>query len=139
MAFQDYLIKVGSTASTASTVIPYKYFKYDSYQATYETIDLDSYRDGDGVLQRNALAHRASKVEWETPYIYKTDMDNLMSIIRGAYASSQEQSLYASMYIPEIDDYVTQKVYLVNTTFKVAQNSPLGIIYEPTRICFIAY
>ena len=139
MAYSNYLIKVGSASSTATTLIPNKYFKYDTYNATYETLDLDSYRDGNGLLHRNALEHRCAKVEWETPYIEKVDMDALMSIIRGAYDNAQEQSLYANIYIPEIDDYLTQRVYLVNTSFKIAQNSPTGIIYQPTRICFIAY
>lgn len=133
MAFQGYHIRVGNT------VIPEKYIKYDSLQTTYETLDLDSYRDANGNLHRNALSHRSVKVEFETPYLYHRDMQNLMSIIRNNYVSAKEQSVNLSVYIDELDDYVEQKCYLVNTTWKKAQNSPLGYIYQPTRIAFIGY
>lgn len=133
MAFQGYHIKVGND------VIPEKYIKFDSLQTTYETLDLDSYRDANGTLHRNALSGRKIKVEFNTPYMYHKDMQALMGIIRNNYLSAREQSVMCSVYVDEIDDYVSQKCYLVNTTFKKAQNSPLGYIYEPTRIAFIGY
>ena len=136
--YNGYLIKIGSTP-TPNVEIPFKFMKYDSFQTTYETLDLDSYRDANGVLHRNALAHRCAKVEFETPIMYKHQMDELMALIRSNYENAQEQSLYVKVYLQEIDDYVTQKCYLVNTTFKFEQNSPVGFIYQPTRICFIAY
>lgn len=133
MAFSNFLIEVGTY------VIPDKYIKYDSWQSTYETVDFDSYRDANGYLHRNALADRKIKVEFETPYLYKHDWDALMAAIRGQYVSATEQSANITAYIDEIGDYVTQKCYLVNVNPKVAQNSPLGIIYQPTRICWIGY
>lgn len=133
MAFNDYLIQVGSYQ------IPNKFIKYDSWSSTYETQDYDSYRDENGLLHRNALADRKMKVEFNTPYIYKSDFDTLMAGIRGQFISATEQSANVTAYIDEIADYVTQKCYLVNVNPKVAQNSPNGIIYQPTRICFIAY
>lgn len=133
MAFSNFLIEVGTY------VIPDKYIKYDSWQSTYETVDFDSYRDANGYLHRNALADRKIKVEFETPYLYKHDWDALMTAIRGQYISAVEQSANITAYIDEIGDYVTQKCYLVNVNPKVAQNSPLGIIYQPTRICWIGY
>lgn len=133
MAFQGYHIKVGND------IIPEKYIKYDSLQTTYETLDLDSFRNANGVLIRNALSGRKIKVEFNTPYLFHRDMQDLMRIIRSNYISEREQSLMCSVYVDEIDDYVLQKCYLVNTTFKKAQNSPMGYIYEPTRIAFIGY
>ena len=133
MAFNDYLIQVGSYQ------IPNKFIKYDSWSSTYETQDYDSYRDENGLLHRNALASRKMKVEFNTPYIYKSDFDTLMSGIRGQFISAKEQDANVTAYIDEIADYVTQRCYLVNVNPKVAQNSPNGIIYQPTRICFIAY
>ena len=133
MAYSNFLIEVGTY------VIPDKYIKYDSWQSTYETVDYDSYRDANGYLHRNALPDRKIKVEFETPYLYKKDWDALMTAISGQYISSVEQSANITAYIDEIGDYVTQKCYLVNVNPKVAQNSPLGIIYQPTRICWIGY
>ena len=133
MAYSNFLIEVGTY------VIPDKFIKYDSWQSTYETVDYDSYRDANGYLHRNALPDRKIKVEFETPYLYKKDWDALMAAISGQYISSVEQSANITAYIDEIGDYVTQKCYLVNVNPKVAQNSPLGIIYQPTRICWIGY
>lgn len=133
MAFSDYLIQVGSYQ------IPNSAIKYDSWSSIYETQDYDSYRDENGDLHRNALAGRKMKVEFNTPYMYKQDFDSLMAGIRGQFISAVEQSANVTAYIDELGDYVTQKCYLVNVNPKVAQNSPNGIIYQPTRICFIAY
>lgn len=133
MAFNNFLIEVGTY------IIPNNFIKADSWQSTYETVDFDSFRDANAYLHRNALADRKIKVEFETPYMYKKDFDTLMANIKAQYVSSVEQSAYITAYIDEIADYVTQKCYLVNVTPKVAQNSPLGIIYQPTRICWIGY
>lgn len=133
MAFSGYLIKVGTYTIPSSAI------KYDSWSSIYETQDYDSYRDENGLLHRNALASRKMKVEFNTPYMYKQDFDSLMAGIRGQFISSVEQSANVTAYIDELGDYVTQKCYLVNVNPKVAQNSPNGHIYQPTRICFIAY
>ena len=119
--------------------MPEKYIKYDSWKTTYETLDLDSYRDANGLLHRNALASRKIKVEFETPHLYRNEMIALMTTIRSAFISNAEQSLNITCYVDEIDDYVTQKCYLVNTQFQIAQNSPQGVIYAPTRIAFVGY
>ena len=133
MAFIGNLILVGDYT------IPNQYIKYDSWSSTYETLDFDSYRDANGELHRNALSNRKLKVEFSTPYMRKADFDALMAGIRGQFLSSVEQSANVTAYVDELGDYVTQKCYLVNINAKIAQNSPTGIIYQPTRICFIGY
>ena len=133
MAFSNYLVKIGTYT------IPNKYIKFDSWRSIYETLDWDSYRDMAGTLHRNALSSRKIKVEFTTPYMYKSDWDALMTAIRGQFTDSTEQKGSVTAYIDELGDYVTQDAYLVNVNPKVAQNSPFGIIYQPTRICFIGY
>jgi len=136
MAFNDYLIKVGDYT------IPDSCIKYDSWSSIFETLDWDSYRDMAGTAHRNALADRKIKVEFNTPYMHKQDFDALMRGIRSQFVTEEQQREQCAMvtaYIDEIDDYVTQKAYLVNVNPKVAQNSPTGIIYQPMRICFIGY
>lgn len=131
--YQGYFIKLNNT------VIPASYMRIDSYQCTYETLDFDSFRDANGMLHRTALPDRKVKVEFETPYLYANQMESLMSIIRSNFTDVTEQAVQLTAYLPETDDYVTQKAYLVNTTFKISQNSRWGYVYSPTRICFIAY
>lgn len=133
MAYNNYLLKVGTYTVSNSSI------KFDSWKSTYETLDFDSYRDANGDLHRNALANRKLKVEFSTPYMLKSDFDSLMTAIRNQFISATEQSANVTAYIDEIGDYVTQKCYLVNVSPEIAQNSPLGHIYKPCRICFIAY
>lgn len=133
MAFSDYLVKIGNYT------IPNNYIKFDSWSSVYETLDWDSYRDMSGKLHRNALTERKIKVEFTTPNMYKRDFDALMAGIREQFTDSTEQKGSVTAYIDELGDYVTQDAYLVNVNPKVAQNSPFGIIYQPTRICFIGY
>lgn len=131
MAHAGYQLKVGTYE------VPNKFIKYDSWQSTYETLDFDSYRDANGLLHRNAVS-RKLKVEFETPIMYKSDFDTFMTNIRGQL-TGLEQYGQVKAYIDELGDYVEQKCYLVNVNPKIQQNSPLGLIYQPCRICFIAY
>lgn len=131
--FNNYFIKLSNTE------IPINYMRVGSYQCTYETLDLDSFRDANGLLHRTALPSRKVKVEFETPYLYANEMQNLLSLIRNNFTDANEQKVSLNAYLPETDDYVTQDAYLVNITFKIEQNSPNGYIYAPTRICFIGY
>ena len=131
MAHAGYQLKVGTYE------VPNKYIKFDTWQSCYETLDFDSYRDSNGLLHRNAVS-RKLKVEFETPIMYKSDFDAFMTSLRGQLTGT-EQYAEVKAYIDEIGDYVTQKCYLVNMKPKIQQNSPLGIIYQPCRIAFIAY
>ena len=130
--YQGYQIKIGNT------VIPDKYIKFDSYDASYPALDLDAFRDANSDLHRNVIG-RKLKVEFTTPYLYQSDMIALTSLIRSNFLSELEQDANITFYYPLKDDYITQRAYLVDMNFKIAQNSPNGYIYSPTRICFIAY
>ena len=69
MAYQGYHIKFSD-----NTTLPYNYMSHGSYQSTpNQRMDLDSYRDGNGILHRTALPHTATKIEWETPYLNNTE------------------------------------------------------------------
>lgn len=131
MAYAGYMLKVGTYE------VPNKYIKYDSWQSTYETLDFDSYRDSNGTLHRNAVAKKL-KVEFETPIMLKSDFDAFMTQIRGQLTGLEEYATVKA-YMDFTGDYVEQKCYLVNVNPKIQQNSPLGLIYQPCRIAFVAY
>ena len=78
MAYNGFLIKVGDY-----TIPTNKYIKANSYSALYSTSDLDSYRDANGVLHRQALDHKLLKIEFETPAMLTNDeMSALMANIQ---------------------------------------------------------
>lgn len=137
MAYSNYLIKIGNYT------IPEKFIQFDSYQVFLSTIDVDTYRDADGILHRDkVLPHKVAKVEFNTPYIYKKDFDTLMANIRSQYSDSTEKRIASvSVYIPETDAYVSNiAMYVPDITVKIYQKkSASEFIYEPVRIAFIGY
>ena len=134
MAYEGYLIKVGDYQ------IPHKYIKASSY-SPYRTIqDLDSYRDGNGVLHRNTLAHIPNKVEFETPpMLTNTEFTELMSNISKNYTIESERKASVTLYIPENDSYITQDMYMPDITQTIYDILNDEIIYNAIRLAFIGY
>lgn len=135
MAFSGYLVKVGTYE------IPLSYMRYESYQITYYTQDLNSYRDSDGVLHRNALAHKVGKLEFNTPIMSNTDFSTLMSSLKAQMSDPTEKKASVTFYVPEDDAYVTQDMYIPDVVTKI-RNVDEGsntISYQETRIAFIGY
>ena len=130
--YQGFLLKVGNTE------IPRRFMKIDSFDVSYPALDLDAQRTADSMLHRNVIG-RKLKVEFTTPYLYSNELDELMSIINANILTELEQDLNVTCYYKKTNDYITQRCYLVDPDFKIAQNSKLGDIYSPMRICFIAY
>ena len=131
MAFQGFLIKVGNYT------IPLQFMKLESYKsAPNQRQDLDSYRDADGYLHRNALPHTATKIEFETPYMYRAQMQQLLQGIRSNYISNIERSCSVTYYDDETDSYKTGTFYLPGTIELLLYNKQ---IYAPSRFAFIEY
>ena len=59
MGYNGYLVRVGEYT------IPLGMIKANSYKITKNSQDLDSYRDANGVLHRNALDRKPDKIEFE--------------------------------------------------------------------------
>ena len=136
MAYSGYLIKVGTYT------VPMDFIAYDSYSVLYSTTDLDSYRDADGVLHRNALEHKVGKVEFTTPYIKSSDFERLMQGIRSQYSSAVEKRVErVEFFIPELGVYQAQSMYVPDITVKInnVAKDNSGLVYEPVRIAFIGY
>lgn len=134
MAFSGSLISVGGFA------IPLDLIKLDTYQVTYSTQDLDSYRDLDGKLHRNVVSNKVGKVEFNTPYLTDTQFETLMSGIRGGFSDSKEKKASVSFFVPENNAYVTQDMYVPDVTCKIYNvREGGGLLYDSVRIAFIGY
>jgi hypothetical protein len=98
--------------------------------------DLDSYRDADGYLHRTVLSHTATKIEFETPHLWRWQMQELIQGIKANLTSNLERKCTVTYYDDEIDDYKTGTFYLPGTMeYKVFNKQ----IYAPTRFAFIEY
>ena len=135
MAFNGYLIKVVNGAN--SYTIPLEYMKLESYKiAPNQRQDLDSYRDANGYLHRNVLSHTASKIEFETPYLYRSQMRSLIQNIRALFSDNLARTLTLEYYDEESDTYKTGTFYMPGT---VEYNLYNKNIYAPSRFAFIEY
>lgn len=134
VAYSGFLIKVGNYT------IPHGIIKAETYNATRNVQDMDSYRDANGVLHRNALAHVPIKVEFETkPLLTESRKNEFMSNIQANYTNSAERRVSATVYVPETGEYVTQDMYLVTPTFTIYAIINGVPKYNSTRIAFVGY
>ena len=135
MAYQGYLVKVGTYT------IPFQYIKAETYQAVWSVTDVDSYRDANGTLHRDAvLPNRVMKVEWETPDMSDTDFETLMSSIRNQFTNAKAKECNVTAFMPETNSYKTDKCYLTSdVNFSIRYADANGIRYNPVRLAFIGY
>lgn len=133
MAYEGYLLKFGSYIIPAG-----KYMKAESYMPYVNMQDLDPWTDADGYLHRNAIGLKALKVEFETPpMLTNVEFSELMRNIRNNYTDSDGRAGMITAYIPEYDDYVTQKGYLADFTPQIYGTYGGVIKYNAMRLAFI--
>lgn len=135
MAYQGYLIKIGG-----DYVIPHWFISANTYDVTRNGQDLDSLRSESGRLNRNALDNFIPKIEFETvPLLTDKEMESVLSNIRSRYINSVEQNLIASIWVPMINDYMEQEVYLPDVKFPIYFADENMVQYEKVRFAFIGY
>lgn len=130
--YNGYLIRVGNYT------IPHKYIG-PGYKPVLNGQDMDSYRDANGYLHRNALEHSVPKIDFNTPYLYEYQFNELMAGIRSNFINDVEKNVSCSVYIPFLDDYVSCEMYLVDPEPSIYAVWGNRIIYNQTRIAFVAY
>ena len=134
MAYQGYLIKVGNY------IIPMSIIKAETYKVTHNSQDIDSTRDTDGVLHRQALQHNPDKVEFNTiPLLTNTQFNVIMKNIQNNYINRVEKRASVSVYVPELDEYITQDMYMADLTFEIYYAGSDMVKYNPIRFAFIGY
>ena len=134
MAYNGYLIKVGSYT------IPQNKIKAESYNAVLHVQDLDSFRDANGVLNRTALEHTVAEVNFELKaMLTNSDVSEIFSNIRNNYTVSSERKVLATIYVPELDDYITQDMYMPDVSFPIYGTYNNVITYNSIPVSFIGY
>lgn len=133
MAYKGYLIKVGDYKIPAN-----KFIKADSYSPYVNMQDLDPWTDANGYLHRNAVDLKALKVEFETPAMLTNyDLEEFLSNIRRNYTNSTARECMVEAYVPEYNDYVTQKCYLADFAPQIYGNYNDVLHYNSIRFAFI--
>ena len=142
MAFNNYLLKLGSGTSKAE--FPMSYINENSYKVSPEQrTDLDSGMDDTvGELHRTVLPHYRTKIEIETlPNLTNVEVENLMSFIRNRYIDVKQQKVEIDYFSQKTNSYYTGNAYLVDTTFPLKRwDKTHGILlYDSFKITFIQY
>lgn len=134
MGYSGYLVKCGNFT------IPLNKIKAETYKVTRTVIDLDSYRDANGLLHRTALDHVPHKIELETlPLQTNTEMADLLGSIRSNFTNAKERKLNVTFYVPETDSYETQEMYMPDIPFEIYYADDTTVKFQKTRIAFIGY
>ena len=108
MAFAGYLVKIGNTT------FPTEHMAESSYYATpCQRQDLDSYRDNLGVLHRDVVDHKPSKVEFKTmDGLTDADITSIWNIFEQECSNETELKAVVEFYEPLTGAYVTEDMYL---------------------------
>ena len=79
----------------------------------------------------------------DLPSFIKTMNDgqktSFMKKIREQYTNVTEKKANVTFYMPELDDYITQEMYMPDITFTIYFADKNVIKYNPFRMAFISY
>ena len=134
MAFEGYLLKVGAYE------IPMEFIAAKTYDVTRNVMELKAYRDANGTLHRNTVSHVPIKINFKTPArLSNQDIEAVLSNIRANYKSALERKASITCYVPEIDDYIKQDMYMPDITMPISEIDGTTVYYEAIKITFIGY
>lgn len=131
--YSGFLIKVGDYE------IPLSYMYASSYKAAYETLDLDSYRDSNGVLQRTALEHKVPTVEIQIKSLDNEEMGALFKGISDNYINATEKKVLGTVWMPQLNDYVTDYMYIPTVDITIHTVDEKKVHYDPFTLKLIGY
>lgn len=117
--FSGYFIKFGSD------ILPMAYMKVDSYKVEpNKRLDLDSFQDQLGVLNRNVLEHTATKAEWQSPPMKYDKFRVMMNFFHSNYSSVKERKVNCQYYDFETDSYKDGVFYMPDYAVQVYYAEP---------------
>ena len=135
LAYAGYLIRINGTTNYN---IPMEYMRKETYKCTFSTLDTETYRDGNGVLHRTAIV-RIPHCSFETRKLNNTEISTLWQAIQSRYTVTMEKRVSASVYVMEIDDYITGSFYIPDTEMIIDKIENGKIFYMPVTFEFIGY
>lgn len=131
--YSGFLLKIGNE------IFNMKYIKEKTYKGYVSVQDLDSYRDANGLLHREALSHVPIKCEFETIPLDNEQYGQIMDMIRRNYINELERKVSITAFILEYNGYVTQDAYMAEPQPQIQTIKDNNIQYAPLRIAFIGY
>ena len=142
MAYAGYLIKLKANGGHAAENLPFKYMRAESYTCTpNQRMESEANRAVTGVLVRKTVAHTATKIEFETPYMTNADRAALNTMLNNHFTSVAERKIDIEYYDDETDTYKSGTMYMPDVEYHIyrVDNTNNIIYYNPVRYAFIEY
>lgn len=133
MGYSGFLVQVGGY------VIPMDVIYADSYKIVKTIIDLDSFRDADGLLNRQALDHVPYKIEFKLKPMYEYQLRPIIDTIRANFSKPSERKAIVTFYNIEDNSYIQQAMYMPDIQFQIYGVFNNVVQYDETTLKFIGY
>ena len=135
MSYSGFLLKIGDYIVSGKNII-----SADGFNVTRNVQDVDSYRDANGKLHREALEHAPIKVEFSTRNMLSdVQMQDFLANVRRNYTNQAERKVIATVYVPELGDYKTCDMYISTPTPEIWGIKNGVPYYKSMRIALIEY
>lgn len=135
MAYNGFLLKIEDYVVSGKNII-----SADGIKITRNVQDLDSYRDANGILHREALEHAPIKVEFSTRnMLTDNELQLFLKNIRSRYISESERKVLATVYVPELGEYKTCEMYIATPEPEIWGVKNDVLYYKPMRISLVEY
>lgn len=132
MAFEGWLFKINGT------VFPNRLIAYESLKITPDQImDLDPYRDANGLLHRTALPHTATSIEFSTPPLRLKDVELLNTFL----TKENRVKCEIEYWNPNTSLYVTGTFYIADIPYDFVNidESRKTSLHKPIKITITEY
>ena len=104
----------GSLFSSGGERFPLSYIYKETYKVSRKIMDLDSFRNANGVLERNVLDHTSTVITFDTKPMSNTHYAEMMGWFRRHYSVPRERKISLVYYDFEYDDYFSGWFYMAD-------------------------
>lgn len=140
MAYNGHLLQVQVNGTFVD--FPLRYINYKTYVISPDQrMEWSAERDTTGLLHRETVERTPPKVEFNTPYIYNKDVEQISALLNSAYTDAQARKLTIRFYDMAEDTYKTWECYMPDVKYTIYNVDTVKnvILYEPIRYAFIGY
>lgn len=137
MGFNGFLVGFNGGKTICGGKQLEHYIDMETYKASMKVQDMDSYRDANGELHRNALTHIPLQVEFETRQITSEEYASIIGAI--PWSNRLERKFTLTAFIPEYNDYTSQSVYMPDPEVEIVRIDGDKLIYKPVKFKFVGY
>lgn len=132
MAFEGWILKINNV------VFPTRLIAFESMKITPDQImDLDPYRDADGLLHRTALPHTATSIEFSTTPLFSADIDILNQFI----TKENRVKCEIEYWNPNTSSYTQGTFYIADVAYEfIYTDEKRGLaLHKSIKITFTEY